>query len=288
MWYFTGGGMILWFIDRLIRFYKSAKVFTASSIRVLCDGEVTEVILQPNENFAFSAGQYAFVNIPSITPLEWHPFTISSSPGENDLKFHIKNMGKDTWTARLARLYSCDRPFSPPIINIDGPYGSPPSVLKYETLLLVAGGIGITPLISTLRHQYQLHKNDHPHSRHIKNIYLIWVVRDTLLLEMFRDVFDDIASNSQNQSKFHISLRVTQRIYSKTYSASVTNTTPVLLDPQPIMGRPNLQQEFDQVALAANGGSVLAMVCGPPVMVAEVQNAAFRNRFELHTETFEL
>ncbi|EEY67296.1 ferric reductase, putative [Phytophthora infestans T30-4] len=34
------------------------------------------------EAFEYEAGQYAFLCIPSISSLEWHPFTISSSPNE--------------------------------------------------------------------------------------------------------------------------------------------------------------------------------------------------------------
>jgi len=293
MWYFTGGGMILWFIDRLIRFYKSAKTFPVQSIHSHNNGDITQITLRPPSNFAFRAGQYAFINIPSITPLEWHPFTISSSPGDTTITFHIKNMGKNTWTARLARVYGRDSTYdSLPVVNIDGPYGNPPpfvsahhfNTVNNNTLLLVAGGIGITPIISIFKDQYQLHRQNHPDSKLLKHVYLLWVVRDMSSLEMFRDVFDDISNDPQCQSKFHIILRVTQRSFSKAYSIT-TESTP--LNPQPTMGRPNLQQEFSDIA-QASGNYVLAMVCGPTVMVKEVKSAAYKFKFDLHVETFEL
>jgi hypothetical protein len=53
------------------------------------------------------------------------------------------------------------------------------------------------------------------------------------------------------------------------------------------LGRPNIHQEFTDVA-AKTGNHVLAMVCGPAPMVAEVETAALKHRFELHMETFEL
>jgi len=287
MWYFTGGGMILWFVDRLIRFYKSATVVPVASIHSHANGDITQInLLPPNGGFTFRAGQYAFINIPSITPLEWHPFTISSSPGDATLTFHIKNMGKNTWTARLARIYGRDATIdSLPVVNIDGPYGNPPPFNdQHDTLLLVAGGIGITPIISIFKDQYQLHKQNHRDAKKLKHIYLLWVVRDLSSLEMFRDVFDDISSDLHSQSKFHLILRVTQRSFSKAYGLTA-DAAP--LNPQPIMGRPNLHQEFGDIAREC-GNHVLAMVCGPNLMVKEVQSAAFKCKFELHVETFEL
>lgn len=278
MWYFTGGGMILWFVDRLIRFYKSSKVFPVTDIQVLHSGDTTQLALQPN-GFSFRAGQYAFINIPSISPLEWHPFTISSAPGETALTFHIKSMGKTSWTARLARIYGGEgNAFAPvtslPIVNIDGPYGNPPNFLSHKTVVLVAGGIGITPMISIVKDLHQLRKQN---ALSLKKVYLMWVVRDLAMLDMFRDVFDEISIESKDI--FQIVLRVTQR--------SFANTTASTINPPPIMGRPNIQQEFADIA-SSHGSDVLAMVCGPAPMVKEVQNAAYHCKFELHMETFEL
>jgi len=280
MWYFTGGGMLLWFIDRLIRFYKGTKHFPVTSVQV--ENGVVQITMRPN-GFAFRAGQYAFLNIPSITPLEWHPFTISSTPGDPNITFHIKDMGKNTWTARLARIYGSSKINSLPLVNLDGPYGNPPSLSACANLVLVAGGIGITPILSIFKEQYQLHKQNHPNSIRMRHIYLIWVVRDTAMLEMFRDVFDEISYDSRLQSKFHIHLRVTQRSFSNTY----TMTASAPINPQPVLGRPNLNQEFTDIARTC-GGSVLAMVCGPNSMITEVQNAAYKHKFDLHVETFEL
>jgi len=40
-----------------------------------------------------------FVNFPSIDPLQWHPFSISSSPEEDEVEFHIRGLGN--WTKKL-------------------------------------------------------------------------------------------------------------------------------------------------------------------------------------------
>ena len=148
-------------------------------------------------------GQYVYINIPAISSLEWHPFTISSAPIDHVTTHHIKVMGGlkgNQWTAKLYQLVkslesavagdeeenslsrryyhgsaeeksishvghrdandvsSClfpiSSPFSKLLVNIDGPYGLSVSheLHRYTHLLLVGGGIGVTPLHSCLRH----------------------------------------------------------------------------------------------------------------------------------------
>jgi FAD-binding domain/Ferric reductase NAD binding domain len=49
-------------------------------------------------------GQYVYINIPAISSLEWHPFTISSAPVDAVSTHHIKVMGglhSNQWTAKL-------------------------------------------------------------------------------------------------------------------------------------------------------------------------------------------
>eukprot|EP00966_Prymnesium_polylepis_P030409 707153-Prymnesium_polylepis.1 len=37
-------------------------------------------------------------------------------------------------------------------VRVDGPYGVPPDVSQYDLVVLVAGGIGVTPCHAILRH----------------------------------------------------------------------------------------------------------------------------------------
>ena len=47
---------------------------------------------------AHSMGQYCYLNIPRISRLEWHPFTISSAPVDMVTTHHIKVITKTTST----------------------------------------------------------------------------------------------------------------------------------------------------------------------------------------------
>ena len=45
-----------------------------------------------------------FLNVPSISVLEWHPFTIASAPHDSKSTFHIRDMGPGSFTGRLHAL----------------------------------------------------------------------------------------------------------------------------------------------------------------------------------------
>jgi len=132
----------------------------------------TELKFRPIDGFNFRPGQYAFLNIPQLSKFQWHPFSISSNPSQHYISFHIKDMSKLSWTRRLAGL-SMDGTFGPElVVNVDGPYGYPPDYLDFEVLILVAGGVGITPVHSILMDLYQRHSFSSQNIK-LKKIYFL-------------------------------------------------------------------------------------------------------------------
>ena len=92
-------------------------------------------------------GQFAFLTLFSRRlPREEHPFTIASAPdSDGELEFIIRESGD--WTRNAGLVRPGDR------VRIDGPYGLF-THLRLEPereLVLIAGGIGITPVLSMLR-----------------------------------------------------------------------------------------------------------------------------------------
>jgi len=43
-----------------------------------------------------TVAQYVFLNVPAISLLEWHPFTISSAPGDATTTHHIRKVNDST------------------------------------------------------------------------------------------------------------------------------------------------------------------------------------------------
>jgi predicted ferric reductase len=50
----------------------------------------------------YTAGQYMFLCLPDITLWEWHPFSLSSCPGQAEAHMHVRALGD--WPARLEKL----------------------------------------------------------------------------------------------------------------------------------------------------------------------------------------
>ena len=99
----------------------------------------------------YHAGQYCFVTFPQLSKVESHPYTISSAPptdGSYKMGFHIKTLGNHT--EQLANLVRGNEQDPSNIqVRVQGPYGSVRfDPFTYRRIILVAGGIGITPLIS--------------------------------------------------------------------------------------------------------------------------------------------
>lgn len=51
------------------------------------------------KGFKMEVGQYVFLKCPSISHLEWHPFTLTSAPEEDHFSVHVRIVGD--WTQAL-------------------------------------------------------------------------------------------------------------------------------------------------------------------------------------------
>jgi hypothetical protein len=66
----------------------------------LLPGRVTKLVVRAPKRFRFHAGEYAFIKVPGLSGVEWHPFTISSSALRAErFTLHVRSLGN--WTAAL-------------------------------------------------------------------------------------------------------------------------------------------------------------------------------------------
>ncbi|KAH1131839.1 hypothetical protein J1N35_003217 [Gossypium stocksii] len=167
-WMYIAVPLLLYIGERTVRACRaehySVKIFKVSVL----PGDVFSMVMSKPQGFKYKSGQYIFLQCPSISPFEWHPFSITSAPGDEYLSVHIRTVGD--WTKELKRVFTevNDSPFvigrarfggpgyidnnCQPKLLVDGPYGAPAQDYRnYDVLLLVGLGIGATPFISILR-----------------------------------------------------------------------------------------------------------------------------------------
>uniref|UniRef100_W8AMZ5 NADPH oxidase 5 n=1 Tax=Ceratitis capitata TaxID=7213 RepID=W8AMZ5_CERCA len=103
-WFLVPG--LVYIVERILRFVwmKSEHGKTYISSGLLLPSKVIHLVIKRPFNFNFRPGDYVFVNIPAIANYEWHPFTISSAPEQEDYMWlHIRTVGE--WTNRLYQYF---------------------------------------------------------------------------------------------------------------------------------------------------------------------------------------
>ncbi|XP_076911904.1 ferric reduction oxidase 6-like [Bidens hawaiensis] len=137
----------------------------------------------------YNALGWVFIQIRELSWLQWHPFSVSSSPldGKHHLAILIKVLGD--WTEKLRERISSvpgEKDESQGLLqpnlslkaSIEGPYGhESPYHLTYENLILVAGGIGISPflaILSDILHRIRDSKPCMP-----RNILIVWAIKNS-------------------------------------------------------------------------------------------------------------
>ncbi|WP_152612964.1 FAD-binding oxidoreductase [Tateyamaria sp. ANG-S1] len=94
---------------------RTALPFTIEAVNAL--ERATEVVLKPVDKMLdFKPGQFAFVEVEGKGWNEPHPFTISSAPGEDRLRFTMKVLGD--WTRKVREELQPGG-----VVQVRGPYG---------------------------------------------------------------------------------------------------------------------------------------------------------------------
>jgi predicted ferric reductase len=143
-------GIGAWLHSRVIRPW----FLRRHPFRVVALGEeaprVWTIVLEPRAGrpLRFAPGQFVFLRMHGApVPAEEHPFSIASSPNRSgQISLTIKESGD--FTAQVRRIRPGNR------ATVHGPFGRFSHVLHPDgkERVFVAGGVGITPLMSMLRH----------------------------------------------------------------------------------------------------------------------------------------
>lgn len=149
--------------------------------------DIREIVMKPvsGNRMDYKAGQYGFFRfVDSKVTSEAHPFSFSSAPSaeKETLTVMIKEDGD--FTSSLDLVDEGDK------VTIEGPYGNfyPDDIAENEdrAMLLLSGGIGVTPNLSVLREE--MAKNS---DRRIAFVWGLAYEADTMYLDEMKKLADD-------------------------------------------------------------------------------------------------
>ncbi|XP_072482742.1 NADPH oxidase 1 [Notamacropus eugenii] len=272
-WKWVLAPVILYIFERLVRFYRSQQKVVITKA-ILHPSKVLE--LQMNKcGFRMEVGQYIFVNCPSVSPLEWHPFTLTSAPEEPFFSIHIRAAGD--WTESLIR--ACEQQNSPmPRLEVDGPFGTASEdVFQYEVAMLVGAGIGVTPFASILKSiWYKFRHADH--TLKTKTIYFYWICRETGAFAWFNDLLASLEQEMEECGKVGF---LNYRLFLTGWDSNIAGhaalhfdkSTDVVtgLKQKTSFGRPKWDNEFSAIAAVHPRSVVGVFLCGPQTLAKSLR-----------------
>jgi len=158
-----------------------------------CTKDIFEIKVEKDPDTQCKAGQYVFVNVPSVSLLEWHPITVTWTT-ETEMALYIKTRGPRSWTQLVFDEVCATGGHLN--VKLDGFYGSNQieayNLLKKEAVLFFCGGCGLTfpfgIIMGLCRTEVAV------------PVYLCWVTRTNEEFTAFEDLLLDVKHFSNKLS----------------------------------------------------------------------------------------
>ncbi|KAM9316728.1 NADPH oxidase 3 [Gastrophryne carolinensis] len=265
--------------EKVIRFWRSKQEVVITKVITHPSG-VLEIQMKKH-GFTMETGQYIFLQCPSISHLEWHPFTLTSAPEEPFFSVHVRAVGD--WTQRLMMEYGADKniclePWQLPRLAVDGPYGSVmTNIFDYEVSVCIAAGIGVTPFVSVLKSiwynccvQNRMKK--------LEKVHFYWLCRSTHAFEWFIDLLRSLEERMSQQQKSHfLSYHLFLTGWDDDQVAHISFHYDSNLDvitglrDKTHYGRPCWHKEFRHIAENHPSNRIGVFYCGPKSLSKDLQ-----------------
>ncbi|PYH91918.1 hypothetical protein BO71DRAFT_331148 [Aspergillus ellipticus CBS 707.79] len=169
-------------------------------------GNVTRVTVE-DPGIRWKPGQHVFLTCHSIVPLQSHPFTISSIPEDNKLELYVR--AEKGGTRRFFRyaskhhdvLGSGEAPAKQTrTVFVEGPYGRMRPLQQFDSVVLLAGGMGATFTMPCLRDIVAKWRAACASSKHTrlaatKCIRFVWVIKSRTQLGWFESQLQSVLAD---------------------------------------------------------------------------------------------
>jgi len=227
------------------------------------------------KNVETPPGSYFFLCFRDVSSIEWHPFSLITQ-NHNNLTFCVKDMGKNSWVHKLKVLdmkKTLHSRLKDSVVLLQGPYGHiniDYKSEKYKYLILVAGGIGITPILSIL---HDINNNISLY-KHIKHVFVIWVTSHGSLVNGLNFLLVPL-----NKRLFSLN------IYSTCKNIALEEKN----DYFPIKnGRPKVGELITDIFMENQiiNTEIGVSCCGPPSLSKDVIITCAKNNIDICNENF--
>lgn len=283
----------LWIMERIARCVRivyrnsSRRGFTTVTVEAM-PGEACRVTFQLQRPWRYTPGCHVYAYLPRVSLWMSHPFSIAwceerSVPCSDDEKSPTAttdhNPPISTRTATSISLVMCKRTgMTAKLYNkanaspngtitmygaVEGPYGGLESLHSYGTVILFAGGVGITHQLSHVQDLLAGHLAGTVATR---KVVLVWSVRTTETLEWVRPWMDEVLAMPNRKEALKVLLFVTKpRNAREVISRSETvQMFPGRANPKVIIGK----------EMESRVGAMAVTVCGPGAFADDVRAAA--------------
>ncbi|CAM9899261.1 unnamed protein product [Lampetra planeri] len=311
-WKWLAGPGALFLFEKLLGLARCRIGHTHITEVNLLPSKVTHLVIRRPQHFHFKPGDYIYLNVPAIAQYEWHPFTISSPPEQQEtLWLHVRSMGQ--WTMRLYEYFSSHDGRC----YLDGPYGTATrQILMSEHAVLIGAGIGITPFASILQscmYRYRMRKQTCPscayswcesmndHDMRLRKVDFFWINRDQTSFEWFVSLLTKLEleqADKEPEGRFlEMHMYMTSALISNDMMAlglqraldllaqkeNRDSITGLRTRTQP--GRPDWGKVFQKLA-DENKGKVQVFFCGAPALAKVIKSHCEQFNFKFFKENF--
>ncbi|KAF3163371.1 hypothetical protein TWF225_002080 [Orbilia oligospora] len=282
----------LWAAERFARlvsiiYRNCGRTMTRATITALST-EASRVTLDMPRPFKFRPGQYVFLYLPTVTGWQSHPFSVAWADESAPLVWDEK---KEELPKNRQDVYGPQKTSVELIVRrrtgatnsifqkaaaapegtvtvralVEGPYGTHHSLCSYGTVVLFAGGVGITHQLPNVLELVQGYVDGTVATR---KVTLIWVLQNPEHLQWVKRQMTSILAIERRREILKVVLFVTKPQQSREIMSPSSTV-------QMFPGKPNIEQVL-QAEAEERVGTMAVSVCGPGAMSDDVRYAVRR------------